>query len=102
MLSAKRVRRTPECVLQAARAILSDAAGPLVTTDDARRVVVDARVRPVRVRHVTARVLAIAESVRRAAAGAFVSTERVLCVAERALVSLEDVLVAPARALVCR
>jgi len=102
LLSAKRVRPTPQCVLHAARAILSDAAGPLVTTDDARRVVVDARVRPVRVRHVTARVLAIAESVRRAAAGAFVSTERVLCVAERALVSLEDVLVAPARTLVSR
>jgi hypothetical protein len=62
-----------------------------VTTDDAGVVVVDARVCPVRVRHVAASALAAKDSARRAAAGVLVSTERALRVAERTLVSLEDV-----------
>ena len=70
--SARRVRRTPECVLQAAKGIMSSAADPLVTTDRAGVVVADARVCPVRVPQVAAPALAATEAVRRAAAGALV------------------------------
>jgi hypothetical protein len=126
--SAKRARRTPECVPSDGQDILPDAACPLVTHDDAFLVAAEALLGPKRVRHDPADALVsndvalllaaeallgpkrlrhdpvdalgAAEPVRRAAAGEFVSTERVLRVAGRTHVSLEDVLVASARVLV--
>jgi hypothetical protein len=78
LLSAQSVRRTRECVLQAAADVLSGAADALGTAADACVVVADARLWLQRVRHVAAGVFRIAQSARRAAAGALVSTQRVL------------------------
>ena len=98
-LSAKRVRRTSERVVQDVQDIRPDAEEALVTTKSAFLLAADALVGPERVRPDAEDALAVAKSVLRAAAGAFVATECLLLVAGRALVSLEDVLVAWVRVL---